>query len=108
MLSRIQKLGIRLRQARMLASMSLRELARCSDVSAAFLSQVENGAVAPSERVLAIYAEWFCLDFDELNKEAGRVPVELQQHLLKTPGALKRLRRQREKKGPGDGKSETG
>jgi transcriptional regulator with XRE-family HTH domain len=100
-----QALGAALRRARVLHAMGLRELARQSDVSATYLSKVETGQQKPSERILRIYSDMFCVDFDELNRLAGRVPGDVRQHLVQTPGAIKRLRNQMEKgKGNGKGK----
>lgn len=93
----IEALGLALRRARMLYSMGLRELAREADVSATYLSKVETGQTKPSERVLRIYSDKFRVDFDELNRLAGRVPDDVKDHLVQTPGALRRLRNQIEK-----------
>ena len=80
--------GERLRDARQQAGMSLRELARESDVSPSFISQIENGKAQPS--VATIYGIARALDiavnelFDEDDAapdapdglEAGRDPLE--------------------------------
>ena len=52
--------GARLRDARQQAGMSLRELARESDVSPSFISQIENGKAQPS--VATIYGIARALD----------------------------------------------
>lgn len=87
-----QVLGLHLRRARERYSVGLRELARQADVSAAYLSSVENGQEVGSERILKIYASRFRMDFDELSRVAGRVPTDMQTHLVKTPGAIAKLR----------------
>jgi transcriptional regulator with XRE-family HTH domain len=50
-------IGSYIRAQRELARLSLRELARISHVSNAYLSQVERGMHEPSLRVLAAVAE---------------------------------------------------
>jgi transcriptional regulator with XRE-family HTH domain len=50
-------LGAFLRGQRKVANLSLRELARLTDISNAYLSQVERGAHAPSVRVLRSIAQ---------------------------------------------------
>lgn len=81
-----------LRRARALYNMPLRMLAPKADVSVSFLSRVENGHERPTERVLRVYAAAFRMDFDELNRLAGRVPNDVVQHLVNTPGAVQRVR----------------
>ena len=103
----IQALGMALRRARVLYAVGLRELARQAEVSAAYLSKVETGQQKPSERVLRIYADKFRVDFDELNRLAGRVPDDVKVHLVQTPGAIRRLRNQM-KKGKSHGKKAQG
>lgn len=93
----LQVLGMALRRARVLYAVGLRELARQADVSATYLSKVETGQQKPSERVLRIYSEKFRVDFDEINRLAGRIPDDVRDHLVQTPGAIKRLRNQMEK-----------
>lgn len=87
----------------MASAIGLRELARQVGVSAAYLSRVETGKDLPSEKVLRIYSNAFCIDFDELTILAGRIPRDVTSHLVKTPGAIKRLRNQM--KGKSNGKS---
>lgn len=102
----MQALGMALRRARVLYDTGLRELARDADVSAAYLSKIETGQTKPSERILRLYSDRFRVDFDELSRLAGRVPDDVSQHLVKTPGAIRRLRNQMQKgKKNGKGKS---
>lgn len=99
----IMALGMALRRARVLYAVGLRELARQAEVSATYLSKIETGQQKPSERILRIYADKFRVDFDELNRLAGRVPDDVKDHLVQTPGAIRKLRSQM-KKGKSDGK----
>jgi transcriptional regulator with XRE-family HTH domain len=93
----MEALGMALRRARMLYDVGLRELARDADVSATYLSKIETGQTKPSDRILRMYSDRFRVDFDELSRLAGRVPDDVSQHLVKTPGAIRRLRNQMEK-----------
>lgn len=105
-LNDLQALGMALRRARMLYAVGLRELAREAEVSATYLSKIETGQTKPSERVLRIYSSKFRVDFDELSRLAGRVPGDVEQHLVQTPGALRRLRTQM-RKGKKNGKGQS-
>jgi transcriptional regulator with XRE-family HTH domain len=68
-------IGAYIRSQRELSSLSLRELARLTQVSNAYLSQLERGLHDPSLRVLVSIAE------------ALHIPVEdLLQRARKTPG----------------------
>jgi transcriptional regulator with XRE-family HTH domain len=68
-------IGAYIRSQRELSSLSLRELARLTQVSNAYLSQLERGLHDPSLRVLVSIAE------------ALRIPVEdLLQRTRKSPG----------------------
>jgi transcriptional regulator with XRE-family HTH domain len=74
--------GQYMRQQRELARLSLREMARMTNVSNAYLSQIERGLHAPSLRVMQAVAK--ALD----------VPVEELVSL--TPGASRQWRSERE------------
>lgn len=64
-------LGQVIRTQRQLAQLSLRDLARLTDVSNAYLSQIERGMHEPSVRVLRSIAEALDLPADALLREAG-------------------------------------
>lgn len=68
-------LGLKLRQLRENADISLRELARRLKVSAPFLSDVELGRRHPSERMLAAIARVFRIRVEELKKHDARPPL---------------------------------
>ena len=59
-------LGQFIREQRQLAKLSLREMARLTSVSNAYLSQVERGLHAPSVRVLQSLAEALGVPVEEL------------------------------------------
>jgi transcriptional regulator with XRE-family HTH domain len=63
-------IGSYIRAQRELSKMSLRELARMSQVSNAYLSQIERGLHEPSLRVLAAIAEALSLPLEELMAQA--------------------------------------
>ena len=64
-------LGRVIRTQRQLAQLSLRDLSALTDVSNAYLSQVERGMHEPSVRVLRAIAEALDLPADGLLREAG-------------------------------------
>jgi transcriptional regulator with XRE-family HTH domain len=63
-------IGPYIRAQRELSRLSLRELARMSQVSNAYLSQVERGIHEPSLRVLAAVAEALSLPLEDLTAHA--------------------------------------
>ncbi len=64
-------LGSRLRQARLDADMTLRELARTLGVSASFVSQLENGKSQPSVATLYSLAQLLGVSIDRLFEGVG-------------------------------------
>jgi transcriptional regulator with XRE-family HTH domain len=66
---------------RRLAKLSLRELAALTDVSNAYLSQLERGLHAPSIKVLKSLADAFNLSTETVLEQAGLLVDE-------TPGAV--------------------
>ena len=69
--AQVLALGRVIRTQRQLAKLSLRDLAALTDVSNAYLSQVERGMHEPSVRVLRSIAEALDLPADELLRAAG-------------------------------------
>jgi transcriptional regulator with XRE-family HTH domain len=67
----MQALGGFIRTQRSLARLSLRELAGLTDLSNAYLSQVERGLHEPSIRVLKAIAEALGLSYETLLTQAG-------------------------------------
>lgn len=67
----MQALGEFIRTQRSLARLSLRELAGLTDLSNAYLSQVERGLHEPSVRVLKAIAEALDLSSETLLAQAG-------------------------------------
>jgi transcriptional regulator with XRE-family HTH domain len=70
-------IGAYIRSQRELSRLSLRELARMSQISNAYLSQVERGMHEPSLRVLAAVAEALSVPLEDLTARAhaGAEPV---------------------------------
>jgi transcriptional regulator with XRE-family HTH domain len=64
-------LGDFIREQRHLARLSLREMARLTSISNAYLSQVERGLHEPSVRVLHAVADALGVPFEELVGRAG-------------------------------------
>ena len=69
--SQTEALGAFIRAQRQLADLSLREMATMTQVSNAYLSQVERGLHQPSVRVLSAIAQALRVSPDELLAEAG-------------------------------------
>jgi transcriptional regulator with XRE-family HTH domain len=67
----VEAFGEYVRAQRKLAKLSLRELAHLSDVSNAYLSQLERGMHEPSIRVVKSIAAAFDLPPEELLERAG-------------------------------------
>lgn len=69
-------LGAFIREQRQIAQLSLREMARLSRISNAYLSQVERGLHEPSLRVLHAVSEALGLPVEELVGRAGSPGAE--------------------------------
>ena len=69
--AQLAALGGVIRTQRQLAKLSLRDLAALTDLSNAYLSQVERGMHEPSVRVLRAIGEALSLPADALLREAG-------------------------------------
>jgi transcriptional regulator with XRE-family HTH domain len=74
--AQLATLGGVIRTQRQFARLSLRDLAALTDVSNAYLSQIERGLHEPSVRVLRAIAEALSLPPDELLREAGLLDPE--------------------------------
>lgn len=74
--AQLAALGGVIRTQRQLSKLSLRDLAALTDVSNAYLSQIERGMHEPSVRVLRAIAEALSLPPDELLREAGLLDPE--------------------------------
>ena len=70
-----EHLGGRLRQARLQANLSLREVARQLGVSASFVSQLENGKSQPSVATLYSVARLLGVSIDRLFDEQDHVAI---------------------------------
>lgn len=70
----VEALGTFIRAQRQMADLSLRELAELSQVSNAYLSQVERGLHQPSVRVLNSIARALRLSTEALLLQAGLAP----------------------------------
>jgi transcriptional regulator with XRE-family HTH domain len=71
--SQLGALGSFIRTQRQLANLSLRETAKLSEVSSAYLSQVERGLHQPSLRVIRSLADALNLSAETLLAQAGLV-----------------------------------
>ncbi len=92
--AQVRMLGEFIRTQRRLANLSLREMAALTDLSNAYLSQVERGLHEPSVRVLRSIAEALGLSADALLAEAGlagdrgesRAPQATEAAIRSDPG----------------------
>jgi transcriptional regulator with XRE-family HTH domain len=85
-----QNLGRFLRAARDAKALSLRDVERSTEISNAYLSQVESGRIKePSPNVLFKLAELYQVDYAEVMDLAGYPSPKLGRR--KTEGALSRL-----------------
>ncbi len=93
-----QEFGVRLRELRIQARLTQRELANKVNVDFSYLSKIENGVLPPpSEKVILRLAESLNADIDELFTLAGRIPADIAQ-ILKSREALQFLRSDRTQK----------
>ena len=91
--AQVLALGEVIRTQRQLAKLSLRDLAALTDVSNAYLSQVERGMHEPSVRVLRAIAEALDLPPDALLREAGLLDPEPESADAPSPQAAIRADR---------------
>src|SRR5579859_2716572 len=82
-----RNLGDLLRDARVAADLSLRDLAKKLGITPSYISDIENNRRVPSEDVLRQLAETFDLKFDELMALAGRVGDDAERYLRQHPTA---------------------
>ena len=74
--AQLRSLGELIRSQRQLARLSLRDLADLTQVSNAYLSQIERGLHEPSVRVIRSIADALQLSAETLLAQAGLVPEE--------------------------------
>ena len=87
-----QKFGARLKELRIQAGLTQRELAEKANIDYTYLNKIENGVMpAPSEKVILRLAEALNADKDELITLAGRIPSDIAQ-MLKNRETLQLLR----------------
>jgi transcriptional regulator with XRE-family HTH domain/quercetin dioxygenase-like cupin family protein len=67
----MDNLGSRLKDIRLKAGLTLRELARQAEVSPSFVSQIENGKSQPSVATLYAFAQLLNVSIDELFDQRG-------------------------------------
>ena len=71
--SQLEALGGFIKAQRQVANLSLREMARLTDVSNAYLSQIERGLHQPSVRVLRSLADALNVSAETLLAQAGLI-----------------------------------
>ena len=71
--AQMEALGAFIKTQRQVANLSLREMARMTDVSNAYLSQIERGLHQPSVRVLRSLADALHVSAETLLAQAGLI-----------------------------------
>ncbi|MFQ5996000.1 MAG: tetratricopeptide repeat protein [Dehalococcoidales bacterium] len=95
MMEEAPQFGKRLRELRIQAQLTQRELAEKIGVDFSYLSKIENGVLPPpSEKVILELAEVLNADRDELIISAGRIPADIAE-MLKNRKTLQLLRSER-------------
>lgn len=93
-----QEFGEKLRELRIKACLTQRQLADKVNIDFTYLSKIENGVLPPpSEKVILRLAEVLNTDKDELITLAGKIPTDIAQ-MLKNREALRFLRSNRVQK----------
>ena len=87
-----QTFGDLVRDARVAAELSLRELARRIEATPSYLSDIENNRRVPSEDVLRRIAKALKLDFEDLVVRAGRIGSEAERLARRSPDAARLFR----------------
>ena len=85
----IEAFGQFIHTQRKLAKLSLRELSAQTEVSNAYLSQLERGLHAPSIRVLRSLAEAFNLSAEKMLEQAGLLDDSPDDDALSVEAAIK-------------------
>lgn len=88
----VMTLGQQIRNARLAADLSLRELARRIERAPSYVNDIEHDRRVPSETVLADLAAHLNLDFDQLLATAGRVGEGAKKYMKSQPMAGMLLR----------------
>jgi len=74
-----------LKKLRTDSGQGIKKLAPELGVSYTYLSKLENGAIAPSEKFVGRVAKYFSYSQDALLLSAGKVPSEVLEILRKNP-----------------------
>jgi transcriptional regulator with XRE-family HTH domain len=80
-----RSLGEVLRDARVQADLTLRDVARKLDLAPSYLSDIENNRRVPSEEVLGRLAGELKLQSDDLMARAGRVGDQAERYMKQHP-----------------------
>lgn len=89
------KLGSIIRKQRTSDGISLTKMAQRLRISKSHLSRIErNRETALSRRLLVRISRALRVEMDSIFIAAGRVPDDVAQWIVSTPGALEQLRKQ--------------
>jgi transcriptional regulator with XRE-family HTH domain/quercetin dioxygenase-like cupin family protein len=81
----VDNLGERLKDIRLKAGLTLRELARQANVSPSFISQIENGKSQPSVATLYSFSQLLNVSVDELFETKDPVPTPVGANAVDAP-----------------------
>jgi tetratricopeptide (TPR) repeat protein len=97
-MAREKQFGVKLKELRTGAGLSLRELADKVNVDYSYLSKIENNALPPpSQKVILLLAEKLNANKDELLMLAGKIPSDIAE-ILKDRKTIERLRAEHAKR----------
>lgn len=89
----VKTLGDRVREIRIQQEKSLRQLAKETDVTPSYLSDIENNRRIPAEAVLLKISQVLKLNFNELMSLAGRFGEKAEKYVRRQPMAVHLFRR---------------
>lgn len=76
-----EKIGFRVKQARLNAGLTQEELAEKANMSSSFISRLENGKILPSIKKLLMLADIMNVGLEDLLRDFFVIRASLQMHL---------------------------
>lgn len=94
-MSHVRELGAYLRELRLRKRKSLKQAAPDLDLSASYLSKLENGKLVPPTETTEKLARYYGVDPESMNAMAGRLPDDVVTILQGNPDEAIRLLREK-------------
>jgi len=86
-------LGEIVKNARIVAGLTLQDVANHTGVSIGYLSEIENGkALRPKMQPLRDIAGFLCINQDEIIMAAQRIPEDVYWKVVRTPSLIAVIR----------------